>query len=218
MNLTSVCYLAVDGRENPSSKVDFLCEIAHQTNKMVSFGDVLILTASGAEKQYDNIRVVNIRNLDYIQYGKFVFNEAHHYTNKQHIMLFQDDGFLTHTEFWDDDFLSYDYIGAPWSHSFPWSRPGYEVGNGGFSLRSRRLYDECSKLRFVEGMNEDGLISIAYKDHLISRGIKFASVDVARKFSFEYPFDEFHQINKTLGFHGKHNIEYGTKVLFNKKP
>ena len=37
-----------------------------------------------------------------------------------------------------------DYIGAPWPHF----RDGHNVGNGGFSLRSRRLLEACRELPF----------------------------------------------------------------------
>jgi hypothetical protein len=54
----------------------------------------------------------------------------------------QPDGFAINPQAWDDRFWEYDYIGAPW----PWMWgggpywPGPIVGNGGFSLRSRKLY------------------------------------------------------------------------------
>jgi len=48
------------------------------------------------------------------------------------ILLYQEDSYLFHSNFMDE-FLSYDYVGAPW-RSFP---TFCTVGNGGFSLRSK---------------------------------------------------------------------------------
>tara|TARA_Y100000741_G_C18263057_1_gene561299 strand:+ start:3895 stop:4962 length:1068 start_codon:yes stop_codon:yes gene_type:complete len=48
------------------------------------------------------------------------------------ILLYQEDTFLFHGNI--EPFLKYDYIGAPWPHDFL-----YEVGNGGFSLRTREI-------------------------------------------------------------------------------
>ena len=46
-----------------------------------------------------------------------------------------DDGFVINPNLWTDQFLKYDYIGAPWSHTIPYYGQKYRVGNGGFSLR-----------------------------------------------------------------------------------
>jgi hypothetical protein len=79
-----------------------------------------------------------------------------------------------------DDFLAYDYIGAPWIHA------GDIVGNGGLSLRSvdkmlyiARHYDgdaHPEDVFFVEG-----LAILAKDDHAIVR----APHAVARQFAFE---------------------------------
>jgi hypothetical protein len=53
----------------------------------------------------------------------------------QHILIYQDDTFLFSSEI--DKWLKYDYVGAPWPQEiYP---VGYRVGNGGFSLRKRKL-------------------------------------------------------------------------------
>ena len=53
------------------------------------------------------------------------------------MLLIQWDGYVVNPEAWDPAFLGCDYLGAKWY----WHDDGMRVGNGGFSLRSRRLLD-----------------------------------------------------------------------------
>jgi hypothetical protein len=48
---------------------------------------------------------------------------------------------------WRDAFLEYDYIGASWLQ--------FDDGNGGFSLRTRRLMELCRDPAFVPVHPED---------------------------------------------------------------
>lgn len=146
-------------------------------------------------------------------------------------LTIQSDGFAVNPQAWDDRFWEYDYIGAPW----PWMWgggpywPGPIVGNGGFSLRSRKLYqallaldikwrtaDWASDARinrreyYTPGPNgekhlvEDILISLWYRDRLETEfGIKFCPPELANKFSVE-TVGSFTQywLGHSFGFHG----------------
>ena len=87
-----------------------------------------------------------------------------------------------------------------------------EVGNGGFSLRSKKLLELPSKLnipwRWYYGYcNEDGFISVYNRHILESNGCKFAPVDIAILFSHETEFEETKGI-VPFGFHGKYTKYY----------
>jgi hypothetical protein len=107
------------------------------------------------------------------------------------VLVVQHDGFIVRPESWDRKFLQYDYIGAPWDNGI--------VGNGGFSLRSKRLLDVLAEMRdlLTWPHPEDGALCCTYRDELESRGILFAPTDVARRFSVE---DEAYQ--NSFGLHG----------------
>ena len=45
------------------------------------------------------------------------------------------DSWIINPQQWTDQFLDYDYVGAPWL----WHTDNYQVGNGGFALHSRQL-------------------------------------------------------------------------------
>jgi hypothetical protein len=93
---------------------------------------------------------------------------------------------------WHDFFLVNDYIGATW----PWRPHGQNVGNGGFSLRSRQLLDALRDNE-IQGEIEDTVICQDYRQLLEAKGIKFAPTELANKFSIEHRY-----IQPTFGFHG----------------
>ena len=55
------------------------------------------------------------------------------------LLIYQEDSMLFKSNI--DDFLSYDYIGAPWPEHFNYTHSGMG-GNGGFSLRSKHIMIE----------------------------------------------------------------------------
>ena len=88
-----------------------------------------------------SVRVVRIGRLKSAsEYSFFVLKALHEYVETQHCLLVQWDGFVTNANAWRPDFLAFDYIGAPW----PQFSDGRNVGNGGFSLRSRKLLKACA--------------------------------------------------------------------------
>ena len=79
-----------------------------------------------------------------------------------------------------DDFLAWDYIGAPWVYK---NRPS-EVGNGGFSLRSRALLQATMSLPWDGHEPEDAAICRTMRPQLESQfGLKFAPLNLAARFS-----------------------------------
>jgi hypothetical protein len=128
-------------------------------------------------------------------YGSIIFNEIPKHVTEDHFFIIQWDGFPLFPHNWNDEFLKYDYIGAPL---------GGWVGNGGFSLRSKKLIQTIKRLNIgidpniSEDQPEDGIICTKYRAPLEAEGIKFAPIEVAEKFSFQAgPLR-----SDMLGFHG----------------
>lgn len=114
------------------------------------------------------------------------------------VMVCQLDGWLTDPEAWSRDFLQYDYIGAPWPESLNRNR----IGNGGFSIRSKRLHVFLERQRW-EWLPDDVFISNACGRLIVEDGMRFAPLDVAARFSRELPIEETHLVPAvTAGFHG----------------
>jgi hypothetical protein len=116
-----------------------------------------------------------------------------------HVLVIQWDSFILRGDLWRPEFLDYDYIGAPWGH-----RP-VAVGNGGFSLRSRRLYEALDRLDITQTHPEDFVICERHRDELIgAHGIRFAPPPLAAQFAFE----EVKPAAPTFGFHGFFNFHH----------
>ena len=149
---------------------------------------------------YPGSKFVNIDPIsDKGTYSRLMLKEVGKHITTDYTMVIQYDGMPTDATKWQDEFLKYDYIGAPWL----WFPEDRRVGNGGFSLRSRRVTDLCldDKLVFELGPNEwqeDVHIAVLYKDWMEENGVKFAPIALAKQFSAENPGGKF----DTLGFHG----------------
>ena len=79
------------------------------------------------------------------------------------------------------------------------------VGNGGFSIRSKKLLEIISKndFPFISNMNEDVQICRYYRAKLEKEFfIKFPTEELADKFSYERTLPNF----QTFGFHGLFNM------------
>jgi len=132
-------------------------------------------------------------------YSDFVLKSLLPYITTSHALLVQWDGYVINPAAWDPAFLECDYIGAKWF----WHDDGMRVGNGGFSLRSRRLLEALQDPRIMRIDNEDTTIGRSFRP-LLERehGIRFATDEVADRFSFEAAYP----IGKPFGFHGLYNF------------
>jgi len=164
------------------------------------FAECLLFTDRADDPRDDRIRIIPIAKLQSAEaYSKFVLTELADHIRTEHCLITQWDGFVTDARAWQDKFLSYDYIGAPWPHF----RDGRDVGNGGFSLRSKRLLLACRDPAFQVDHPED--IAICRLNRTLleeEHGILFAPRDEAERFAFERSVPT----GNTFGFHGIFNM------------
>lgn len=133
------------------------------------------------------------------EYNKFIVLDLNRYVQTEFCMIIQLDGFPINLEAWNDKFLSYDYIGAPW-YMQPWPLDK-TVGNGGFSIRSKKFLEETSKLDYDGIIPEDVFLCRNVDSLLKSKKVRFAPHDLAYTFSVEdMPY------KGQYGFHGKQTI------------
>lgn len=192
--------------------LDRLILAAEICQRNFDFGDVKLLTS--LENNHPNtIKIDRIGSVE--EYSRFIITQLDNYVRTPHVLVFQYDGFILNPDQWTNEFLQYDYIGAPWltadwsvkDFGFPEDLLGqYVVGNGGFSLRSKKLTAECKKLA-EEGVitnyhPEDVVVCVRNRRLLESRGIKFAPVELAKQFSYEAEDDEHISWDGQFGFHG----------------
>ena len=186
--------------------------------KDIEFGKVLLITDK--TQHLEDIDVVYTLPLDYIGYSKFIVYNLHNFINTKYALIIQDDGFVVNPDKWDDEFLEYDYIGAPFpippnSDNISYRNPFGElirVGNGGFSLRSKKLLSLASELNlewkgYFGYHNEDGFYSVHNRHIYEENGCVYAPINIAAKFSKENETPETVGITP-FGFHGKNSKYY----------
>jgi tetratricopeptide (TPR) repeat protein len=132
-------------------------------------------------------------------YSQFVLKSLLPHVATTHLLLIQWDGYVINASAWDPRFLGCDYLGAKWH----WAPPGMRVGNGGFSLRSRRLLEALQDPRIAAAEAEDIAICRTHRQLLESEhAIRFGDEDAADRFAFEAA----HPIGRPFGFHGLFNF------------
>lgn len=166
--------------------------------KKFSFNEVLIF--SDDPSKWNGKKVHTIPKLEKVgEYDNFFVHELTKYINTTHFITIQFDGFILNPSEWSPLFLHYDYIGAPWpSHN----HGPRNVGNGGFSLRSKKLAEFVSKQPynyFDNNVPEDLHICQKLRPRIESEGMHFPHESIASHFSAEsyvyrYPTFGFHNI------------------------
>ena len=162
----------------------------------------------GLWNEYDKQLIPKITCIE--DYNDIILRQVVKHLQQDHYLVIQYDGFVVDPARFEPQFLEFDYIGAPW--------PGVEnhsVGNGGFSLRSRRLMQAVADHldQRQTGEAEDLFICRTLRPTLEKTyKMRFAPVEVAERFSFEAPLKN----QQTFGFHGLLNLPiiYQDKLQF----
>ena len=97
------------------------------------------------------------------------------------ILIYQEDSIIFKSNI--NDFIEYDYVGAPWRKNCGLNI--YDVGNGGFSLRTKQIMIDVIKkypYTYKKRLYEDVYFTKNMIDHNIG---KVAKWDVASNFSSE---------------------------------
>ncbi len=179
----------------------------------IKFGSVKLLShysPYGLEVNPDIefFRIKKIKNVNEWSYE--IIYHLNEYIKTDFALLVHADGFVVNPSSWRAEFLSYDYIGAPWplpSDDFSYRDIHgniVRVGNS-VSLRSKRLLELPVKLKLqwepYHGFyNEDGFICTKNRHIYESNGMRFAPLDIAKYFSHEAMIPEVKNI-KPFAFH-----------------
>lgn len=139
---------------------------------------------------WKNVKYVkmNVSNLNPLQYNKILFSSIFWETLEkikcEHALMFQTDTILLKPNI--DDFLHYDYIGAPWFKKW---LDVVDIGNGGLSLRKVKTMKMLTQKYLVFPMNEDVWFSyVLLEEKKRNNNINLPTIDVAKQFSVETIF------------------------------
>jgi len=198
IDLSQISLVAIDGVGDDINTIKAL----KYSSKDIKFKDIIYITSGNYKPNFTN-NTVNINKLSWNDYNKFCLTELCTYVDSDYLILIQSDGFIINPKKWNNDFLKYDYIGAPWPISnlstniFRWpmilnhvssTKKLNQIGNGGFTLRSKKLLNYTSILYTDEmySIPEDVIISLLLKDKLIELGLSFTDdISFASSFSCE---------------------------------
>jgi hypothetical protein len=140
-------------------------------------------------------------------YSLWCLRQLHAEIATSHVLIAQWDGFAIHPEHWKPEFIQCDYIGPPtWRHRrLPDRRRVNKdvVGNGGFSMRSKRLAEATASLtdeRHPESPWEDVYLCIQLRPELEQRGLRFATEDLGWHWGQNYYPEK--PLDGRFGFHG----------------
>lgn len=223
INLPDVTLICISSVNLPQTYFAF-----QKSVEGINFGAVKLVTHEKPKDLPDFIEYSECYKINSINdYSYYCIYNLHKHVSTSHCLVIQADGFVINPEQWDPLWLTYDYIGAPWEyvdHAYldPWGNH-QRVGNGGFSLRSKKLLEvplnayvhfDVNRGNFYKHMNandtaEDGCICVHNRHIYEVLGCKFAPIEIASRFAHEKPLPETVGI-KPFGFH--YHLPTGTKL------
>lgn len=193
-NITLVCLNGV----NPQLGLKALI----YSSKQIKFGRSILFSTEKPDNMPEYIEHIKLDHMTHEKSSLFSIKEMNNYIDTEYCLSIHDDGFVINPHLWDNNFLNYDYIGAPWSKEAPWC-PINRVGNGGFCLKSKKFLNLMQKLNWG-GQHDDVMITNTYYDYFVNAGCRYAPVEVAMRFSLESKIDECeYNLDNCFGFHGK---------------
>jgi hypothetical protein len=167
------------------------------------FGDALLFSDTPVAGRFRHVAIDRLNSLH--DYSGFCLRTMPGLIETEFALVVQWDGYVVNPGAWASGFRKYDYIGAP-IYDGRGLRGGGDppvVGNGGFSLRSRKLLDALPRLPFLPGISEDWIISSVLRKPLEEDfGVRFAPLALADRFAHEVRLPT----RPTFGFHGIPNL------------
>jgi hypothetical protein len=166
LSLPNVCLFGIDAHDPVGlSRAAEICE------RDVEFGAKVIITEHDIFRGREG-------------YSKFMIQDLWYHVKDNdctHVLTIHGDGFIQNPLSWDNGWLGVDYLGATWVY-----KDGMNVGNGGFSLRSKKLIEICSRLDISDFHPEDCKIARKYRPFLEKEfGIVYGTEEQANRFSIE---------------------------------
>jgi hypothetical protein len=160
-------------------------------------------------KHKNRIQLINL-NIDNLSsskaYSELFYNkEFYKYIPTEVFLVFQTDTVIC-SKYKDliNNFIKYDYVGAPWSFIFN-KEGSYEIGNGGLSLRRKsKMLEIIDKCDFNNIENEDIVFSKLGLNGCDDTIVFKPSGEEAKEFSIETIYND-----KSFGIHnayGHHSV------------
>jgi hypothetical protein len=193
INLKNVTLIGIS-----SIKMEQTIQAMKICEKYCNFYDKILFTDKDVDYKTEKIPPINCIK----DYNRFVIKRLPIYIKSDFCLTVHWDGFIVNPSAWTNEFLNYDYIGAPWPQH------NHLCGNGGFCLKSKKFLNIMKKHKqeIIVDSNEDLILCIKLRDLFEKEGCKYAPTSVAYKFSTE---KGEYKTNLSFGFHDfKFNPEF----------
>jgi hypothetical protein len=227
-----------------TNKVEETIAALNFSSNRLSFENIFLFTDKYIKGNFECVLIPKLK--DIIEYNNVIL-DLNKFIKSDFALVIQHDGHILNPDNWSNEFLNYDYIGAPWPNSKEWNMrwKNYpdeisskifknisqnRIGNGGFSLRSKKFLEYSSQFEknfLKHGVPEDIFLNVVNYDLSQEFKINYPSVGTAIKFSYETPLKgsdysklkRYHifDIKKHLGWHGNRflNSKKLNKIKFN---
>ena len=115
LNLKNIDLIAISS-DKPVETIKSI----NYSSQGIEFGSIKFITHIKKEDLFDT----NTDNIEFLKIEEITSHQEYNdfcltlkkYTSNDFILLIQNDSFVTNLDKWTDEFLEYDYIGAPWTH------------------------------------------------------------------------------------------------------
>jgi len=209
------------------NKVDEGKKALEFSSQHIEFNNIYFFSDIKVKGNFTHVPINKINGVS--EYNDFILGLGN-YIKSPYALVIQDDGHVLSSKKWTNDFLKYDYIGAPWPNDEKWNKRwdkyGNEIsdkikkhsiqnriGNGGFSLRSKKFLNYCSQFKETGVLAEDIFLTLYNYDKAKDFKISFPDIDLAVQFSYETPLkgrglrkenkSQSYTIGSHFGWHGK---------------
>jgi len=224
-SLPNVTLISYDNTNDPSRTLKALQYCA----SLIQFACVIIVCRT-YPRALGEVTMHRVDENGYADAMKWEVSGIKHDVYTDFALCIQHDGYILNPDKWNDDWLNYDFIGAPWPREAHPNHPGksnypYRVGNTGFCLKSKRFIQETAGLQkdFIEkqksegssinwrGLGGDTFYCQYQREALERKGMKYAPIEVAADFAWEDNIEEFP--NGRPDAFGFHNFDFGGKTV-----
>lgn len=200
-----ISLVAIDTFE-PDKSISAMCACRRE----VSFTNCTIVCRTGARLSLGKADGINPVFLDVgpdrVDREKILIHRLHEFIDGTHCLHIEHDSRIANPAAWCDEWLQYDFIGAPWpwpvkQDGFPPILEGNCVGNTGFALISKRFAEAVSSIakpNVQEARMSDAYICRTLRPQLEQMGLRFAPESVAERFSCENRY-----YHGQFGWHGR---------------
>lgn len=194
MRDTTILIFAPDDSQDRSNSAGYLSLFLKGLNTPIK-----IVTAYEPISYFGQLDIISPMN--YQEAMEYQVNGLNDHFTTEFMLHCETDGYPINFNNWSDDFLKFDYIGAPWRKDWNLINNG-RVGNMGCSIQSRN-FREWIKSQPYNGMSGDVFIAQHLKIEAEKNGFTFADIQTALRFSMEHEIEIPWSLNKSFAKHMK---------------